>query len=165
MQLNIFKIPAEYLEWLTAKLESTGLEVLQSVQQDGWSGTFYFSSSPKVAEIKWLEPYHGFFSSLKDVPQNLNYFATFIFQRGESCYALSHGKAHFYLRPFWSGQRGGEAVLGGVVDDRADPPDPTRAGLELTEVGLPDPVAFGRPEHPPAQHRPGLAVGPLPTRQ
>jgi hypothetical protein len=33
-------------------------------------------------------------------------------------------------------QRGREAVLGGVVDDRADPPDPARAGLELAEVGL-----------------------------
>ena len=34
------------------------------------------------------------------------------------------------------GDGGGEAVLGGVVDDCADPPDPAAGGLELGEVHL-----------------------------
>jgi hypothetical protein len=33
------------------------------------------------------------------------------------------------------GDGGGQAVLGCVVDDLADPPDPTRGGLEHGEVG------------------------------
>jgi hypothetical protein len=36
------------------------------------------------------------------------------------------------------GDGGGQAVVGRVVDDRADPPDPTCGGLELGEVSLPD---------------------------
>jgi hypothetical protein len=39
------------------------------------------------------------------------------------------------------GDPGGQAVLGGVVDDRADAPDPTARCFELAEVGLPDPIA------------------------
>lgn len=60
-----------------------------------------------------------------------------------------------------------EAVLGGVVDHRADPPDPTAGGLELGEVHLPDPVALGGrvAEHPAADRSPGLAIGPEPARQ
>src|SRR6266545_7432291 len=38
----------------------------------------------------------------------------------------------------------GQAVFGGVVDHRADPPDPAGGGFELREVGLPDPVPGGR---------------------
>ena len=38
----------------------------------------------------------------------------------------------------------GQAVFGGVVDHRADPPDPAGGGFELGEVGLPDPVPGGR---------------------
>ena len=55
----------------------------------------------------------------------------------------------------------GQAVLSGVVDDRADPPDPATGGFEFGEVGLPDPVAFGGwvTEHSAAQYRPGLSVG------
>jgi hypothetical protein len=43
-----------------------------------------------------------------------------------------------------------EAVLGGVVDHRADPPDPAPGGLELGEVRLPHPVPPPRrvAEHP-----------------
>jgi hypothetical protein len=38
----------------------------------------------------------------------------------------------------------GQAVFGGVVDHRADPPGPASGGFELGEVGLPDPVPGGR---------------------
>jgi hypothetical protein len=53
------------------------------------------------------------------------------------------------------GDPGGEAVLGGVVDDRADAPDPTARCFELAEVGQSDPIAFGRRvvEHLAAQRR------------
>jgi hypothetical protein len=65
------------------------------------------------------------------------------------------------------GDGGGEAVLGGVVDDCADPPDPAAGGLELGEVHLPDPVplAWWVSEHPLPQPRPRSAVCPEPGRQ
>ena len=65
------------------------------------------------------------------------------------------------------GDSGGQAVLGGVVDDRADPPDPSTGGLELREVGLPDPIPAGArvAEHLPAQLRPGSPISPIPARQ
>jgi hypothetical protein len=62
--------------------------------------------------------------------------------------------------------RGGQAVLGGVVDHRADSPDPAGGGLELGEVGLPDPVPLGRrvvEDAPPPDRRPRLAIGAKPT--
>jgi hypothetical protein len=60
-----------------------------------------------------------------------------------------------------------EAVLGGVVDDRADAPDPAARCPEFAEAGLPDPVAFGGRvvKDPAAQCGPGLAVGPEAARQ
>src|SRR6266536_2932702 len=72
-------------------------------------------------------------------------------------------------QPSASGPRdgGGQAVLGGVVDDCADPPDPAAGGLELGEVHLPDPVplAWWVLEHPLPQPRPRSAVCPEPGRQ
>lgn len=58
------------------------------------------------------------------------------------------------------GDGGGEAVLGGVIDDRADAPYPTAGSLELAEVGLPHPVAHGRRvvKHLGTQRRPRLAI-------
>jgi hypothetical protein len=43
--------------------------------------------------------------------------------------------------------RRGQADLGRVVEDRADPPGAAAARLELGEVGLPDPIAPGRRGH------------------
>ncbi len=57
--------------------------------------------------------------------------------------------------------RHGETGLGGVVDDRADPPGPAAARLVLGEVGLPDPVAprgRGHEEGPPG-HRERSPLG------
>jgi hypothetical protein len=68
--------------------------------------------------------------------------------------------------PGW-GDGDGQAVFGGVVDDRADAPDAAGGGFEFRKVGLPDPVALGGriTEYFAAQHCPGLAVGPKALRQ
>src|SRR6266540_1648112 len=55
------------------------------------------------------------------------------------------------------GDPGGEAVLGGVVDDGADAPDPTARCFELAEVGR------RVVEHLAAQRRPGLRSARSPT--
>src|SRR5690242_8850012 len=71
---------------------------------------------------------------------------------------------HGVAAPAGRAHRDGQAVFGDVVDDSADAPDPTVGGLELREVGLPDPVTFGGwiVEDASTQRCPGLAVGAKP---
>src|SRR6266540_1349822 len=99
-------------------------------------------------------------------------FATVVPQvvQAENAFGLVDGRVETGERIDAAARRGdpgGEAVLGGVVDDRADAPDPTARCFELAEVGLPDPIAFGRRvvEHLAAQRRPGLAISPKTPRQ
>ena len=99
MKLNVFHIPMDYHDLLIAKLRRVGAEALATVEQDGWTGTFYFPSKVSGVTIPWLEPYEHFFKG-RPVPQNRSYYAAFVFVRNGRCYAISHGKAHFYLRPF-----------------------------------------------------------------
>ena len=64
----------------------------------------------------------------------------------EQALRLGHGQVQAPQRVRAATRRGDgsrQAVLGDVVDHRADPPDPAGRGLELAEVGLPDPVAAG----------------------
>lgn len=84
---------------MEAKLGTSGLDVIQEVDQDGWHGTFYYSSDPIPGSITWIETYKSYFED-RDTPKNRNYYAAFVLQRGATCYVLSYGKAHFYLRPF-----------------------------------------------------------------
>jgi uncharacterized protein (TIGR04141 family) len=99
LKLNIFRIPDEYYEWLIGKLQKLGADPLANVKQDGWTGTFFISPEDAATDVPWLEPYEQFFVS-RDRPQNTNHYAAFVFKRDSACYALSHGKAHFYIRPF-----------------------------------------------------------------
>ena len=41
MKVNIFAIPDGDAPLLRAKLESVGMSVIKTVQQDGWDGDFY----------------------------------------------------------------------------------------------------------------------------
>jgi uncharacterized protein (TIGR04141 family) len=99
VKLNIFHIPSEYYDWLIGKLEKTGTEPIATVEQDGWAGTFFFPVQQKGTNIPWLEQYQHFFNK-KSLPRNLNHYAAFVFVRDGRSYAISHGKAHFYIRPF-----------------------------------------------------------------
>lgn len=58
----------------------------------------------------------------------------------------------------------GQAVFGGVVDDRADAPDAAVGCFEFGEVDLPDPVALGGwvTKHFASQYGPRFAVCPKP---
>jgi len=99
VKLNIFQIPTSDLEGLKNKLTASGMDVIKEVEQDGWRGEFYFSTEPEPVEVPWIEAYRNYFEDGK-VPTNTNYFATFLFTRGAVAFALSHGKSHFYLRPY-----------------------------------------------------------------
>jgi hypothetical protein len=62
--------------------------------------------------------------------------------------------------PTGGGNGNREAVFGGVFDDCADAPDAAVGRLEFREVGVPDPVAFGRwvTKDLAPQYCPGFAV-------
>lgn len=97
MKLNIFLIPSQEVVLLRFKLRARRMEVLREVEFDGWEGEFYFSKEPDPQEIPWAEHFHGYFDG--ELPTNTNHYAAFVLTKGGSCYALSFGKSHFYLRP------------------------------------------------------------------
>lgn len=99
MRLNIFKIPTDEVEQLRAKLRDRKMEIIKSVEQAGWKGDFYFSKEPDPSDIPWVETFQAYFDD-DDVPQNLSYYAAFVFTLKDRCFAISFGKSHFYLRPY-----------------------------------------------------------------
>jgi uncharacterized protein (TIGR04141 family) len=98
MRLNIFRIPQAELPSLRDKLSTSGLAVIKEVELSGWVGEFYFSTEPSPSDIPWVKTFSGFFEGA--APQNKNYFAAFLLTNGSDTFALSYGKAHFYIRPF-----------------------------------------------------------------
>lgn len=99
MKLNIFSIDGTEIEQLKARLRDSGMQVIKEVHQAGWHGSFYYSMKPFPSSIPWVATYEGYFEGM-EIPKNCNYYATFLFEKGQVAYALSYGKAHFYLRPF-----------------------------------------------------------------
>lgn len=99
MRLNIFAISKEDLPELRKKLPAIGMSIIHSEDQAGWHGDFYFSESPKPGEIDWAENFRAYFDKVPK-PENINYFAVYIFTKGDKSYAVSYGKAHFYLRQY-----------------------------------------------------------------
>lgn len=99
MRLNIFCIPATEASNLRAKLRANRMDVIKQVDQDGWRGNFYYSPNPAPGEISWAETYRSYFDEV-GIPTNTNYYAVFLFEKGDKLYALSYGKSHFYIRQF-----------------------------------------------------------------
>jgi uncharacterized protein (TIGR04141 family) len=99
MRLNIFSIGNEDLPELRKKLTSIGMSVIHSEDQVGWHGDFYFSENPKPGAIDWAEGFQTYFDKVPK-PENINYFAVYLFSKGTKTYAISYGKSHFYLRQF-----------------------------------------------------------------
>ncbi|MEX0829563.1 MAG: DUF6119 family protein [Nitrospirales bacterium] len=98
-KFNLYRIPKTKQPALITKLESVGLTRLPEKQKNGYSLNFYFSKKPDSIAIWWLEIYKDFFDQTEQ-PQNQIYFAVLIVSNDHHCYAISLGKAHFYLRPF-----------------------------------------------------------------
>lgn len=97
MKLNIFKIPTDDLADLRHRLAEAGAAIVHTSTQDDWAGEFYFSKSPGPYIPDWIQLY----SSV--LPKNIDYstrsfFAVYLFTKDAITYALSYGKAHFYLR-------------------------------------------------------------------
>jgi uncharacterized protein (TIGR04141 family) len=98
MRLNIFKIPDDQKALLVARLAEVGLTVTQQVDQAGWTGEFWFSEDPQPGAISWVSTFSDFLGGKKYY--NRSYFAVFLLAKGGSCYAISFGKSHFYVRPY-----------------------------------------------------------------
>jgi len=99
MKLNIFKIGSGEVDLLRAKLVGSNMKLLKTTDQSGWKGEFYFSEKPHPSPIPWVKTYQAYFPEGAD-PKNFNHFAVYLFTKGKSAYALSYGKAHFYIRPY-----------------------------------------------------------------
>lgn len=100
MRLNIFTIPYAEVELLREKLTSTGMTVIKEVSLDGWQGQFFYSAEPHGKPTGWAKTYASYFRDHVRPPRNLTYWAAYVFVRGDRCYVLSYGKAHFYIRPY-----------------------------------------------------------------
>jgi uncharacterized protein (TIGR04141 family) len=99
VRLNIFSIRNDDLPELRKKLASLGMPIIHSEDQQGWHGEFYFSNEPSPGEVDWAETFSAYFDSVGK-PQNISYFAVYLFTKGNKTYAVSYGKSHFYLRQF-----------------------------------------------------------------
>jgi uncharacterized protein (TIGR04141 family) len=97
MKLNIFKIPTDDLADLRSRLAEAGAEIVHTSTQDDWAGELYFSKSPGPYIPDWIQLYSNV------LPKHIDYstrsfFAVYLFTKAALTYALSYGKAHFYLR-------------------------------------------------------------------
>ena len=99
VRLNIFKINGKEVEQLREKLGSAGMRIIKETTQAGWQGQFYFSERPHPSPIPWAKTYSAYFADGAE-PKNYNHFAIYLFQKDDTVFALSYGKAHFYIRPF-----------------------------------------------------------------
>lgn len=98
MKLNIFRIPSDQSSALGRKLLEKGLASTRELNQDGWKGDFLFSSDPPPGVIPWVKAFAEYLGS--DKYYNRSYCAVMLLEKGESSYAITFGKAHFYVRPF-----------------------------------------------------------------
>jgi uncharacterized protein (TIGR04141 family) len=98
MKLNVFSVPDGNLPALKAKFDEVGLSAIQTAADGAWQTAFYFSEEQSPADIPWVSTFSDFFRGSH--PQNLIYFAAYLFQQPGHAYVLTFGKAHFYVRPF-----------------------------------------------------------------
>lgn len=101
-KFNLYKIPKDNEPGLIKKIESVGLTLLAKLPQNeknGYHLNFYFSLQPDLVDIWWVDTYKEFFEG-HNQPKNKIYCAILLISNDSYCYAISLGKAHFYLRPF-----------------------------------------------------------------
>lgn len=100
---NIYKVKPSKLDQLKEKLAGVGLVEQKTHQADNYSMTFYFSEKIKGNDIWWWETYQNFFNNEVAKPQNIFHFGLLLciqLDDPSQIYAVSLGKAHFYLSRF-----------------------------------------------------------------
>jgi uncharacterized protein (TIGR04141 family) len=99
---NLYRIPKDKENDLREKLKLSGLEQIGTQDSDGFHMSFFFSSQPDTIDIWWVETYKDFWGDLEilETPKNLMHFGVLLISGNRICYAVSLGKAHFYLSQF-----------------------------------------------------------------
>jgi uncharacterized protein (TIGR04141 family) len=100
MKINIFKIQKKNVQALREKLGpfNLDLKIISSEKIGEYQADFFFSEGMNNISIPWAETYSDFFEGKK--PENKVYFACYLWESEDSCFVLSYGKCHFYLRQF-----------------------------------------------------------------
>lgn len=98
MKLNIFRILPDEVEALRDRLNLLGMEVIHE-EDAGWRSQFFFLEDDERQPVKWLYTYRPFFED-RNFPGGIGYSAVYLFDSGDICFAVTHGIAHFYVRPF-----------------------------------------------------------------
>lgn len=93
---NIYKIKDGNREALQRKLSAVGLIAKNEKQIGDYVAEFYFSDKPDLVKIWWVDLYKDFLD-VNEFPKNELYFGILLLVKKEICYAISFGKAHFYL--------------------------------------------------------------------
>ena len=118
-----------------AKFDEVGLSVIHTAAAGAWQTAFYFSAQQSPTEIPWVSTFSEFFVGPQ--PQNLIYFAAYLFQQPGHAYLLTFGKAHFYVRPFCDHDFGIEVAK--RIADEADIKQKASkrfAGRRKKEIGM-----------------------------
>ena len=96
---NLYRVSKDKEDDLLTKLRLSGLDQIGEQDLEGFHMKFFFSSQPDEIDIWWVETYKEFLGDL-ETPKNLMHFGVLLISGQEICYAVSLGKAHFYLSQF-----------------------------------------------------------------
>lgn len=96
---NLYRVSKDKEDDLLTKLRLSGLDQIGEQDLEGFHVKFFFSSQPDEIDIWWVETYKEFLGDL-ETPKNLMHFGVLLISGQEICYAVSLGKAHFYLSQF-----------------------------------------------------------------
>jgi len=100
MKVNIFKIPSENLKSLIKKFEdqNVDLSLKKNETTNDWECKFYLSDKPEIKEISWVKDYASVLSG-REI-ENKIYFAVYLCKKETNIFAMTYGKAHFYVCNF-----------------------------------------------------------------
>ncbi|WP_198037046.1 DUF6119 family protein [Nocardia sp. BMG51109] len=96
MDLNIFKVRPSNLAALRQRLEDKGFELICTESEGDWRSEFLFLDGEEEV-ASWVQLYAGLFVG-RELPTRKGQSAVHVFQRDDSCYAITYGSGHSYIR-------------------------------------------------------------------
>ena len=100
MKLNIFRIDLDSVDALIAKLEEQHLEEIFSGGQGNWHEAFYYSTQHRGGVPPWTKPYGRLLEAAGAKAYSTSPYAAHLFINDTSCFVVSYGRSHFYIRPW-----------------------------------------------------------------
>lgn len=99
---NIYRIKKELEKSLVDRVTSdfVGLKLISEKDIDGFRLRFFFSTKPDEVDIWWIKVYGDFFANIENKPKNQLFFGLLLISNEKTCYAVSLGKTHFYLKDY-----------------------------------------------------------------